>query len=43
MSDYALCDNCRQDDAIAECGYCNDGRGLCGECLLDHDCAGETK
>ena len=35
-----LCDECRQDDAVAECGFCNDGRGLCGVCLLDHECKG---
>src|ERR1051325_6850308 len=35
-----LCDECRQDDAVAECGFCNDGRGLCGVCLRDHECKG---
>lgn len=40
MSD-GLCDNCRQDDVVAECGHCNDGRGFCGVCFSDHDCEGE--
>jgi hypothetical protein len=35
-----LCDQCRQDEVYAECGHCNDGRGYCGTCLMDHDCAG---
>jgi hypothetical protein len=34
-----LCDECRQDEVYAECGWCDDGRGYCGICLAVHNFA----